>query len=61
MNLIIHDFVWKSHNNLRNTVVLAFLARYRPHTVAVPMGRRYLNVTPRSKIKDAVLKRPIAY
>ena len=53
-----------------DTVVLAFLSRYRPisvavpspsrpHTVAVPMGRRYLNVTHRSKKKDAVLKRPV--
>ena len=52
-------------------MVLAFLSRYhpisvavpspyRPHTVAVPMGRRYLNVTNRSKKKDAVLKHPIA-
>ena len=39
-----------------NTVVLTFLARYRPislavlsHTVPVHMGRRYLNVTHRSK------------
>ena len=40
------------------TVVLAFLFRYRPISVAAPMGRRYLNVTHRSKKKDAVLKRP---
>ena len=41
-------------------MVLAFLARYRPHTVAVPMERHNLNVTHRSKKKDAVLKRLIA-
>ena len=53
------------------TVVLAILSRYHPICVAVPspsrphnvlffMGRRYLNVTHRSKKKDAALKRPIA-
>ena len=49
------------------TVLLAFLTRDHPFSVAVPshtvpdtMGRRYLNVTHRSKKKDAVLKRPIA-
>ena len=31
-----------------------------PLSVAVTMGRRYLNVTHRSKKKDAVTKRPIA-
>ena len=47
------------------TVVLAFLSRYRPISVAVPsrprphtvpfsMGRRYLNATHRSRKKDAV-------
>ena len=31
---------------------------FRLFTVPVPIGRRYLNVTHRSKKKDAVLKRP---
>ena len=37
------------HQEHYYTVVLAFLSRYRPISVAVPMGRRYLNVTHRSK------------
>ena len=42
------------------TVLLAFLARDHPFSVPDPFGYRYLDVTHRSKKKDAALKRPTA-
>ena len=40
------------------TVLLAFLARDHPFSVPDPIGYHYLDVTHRSKKKDAALKRP---